>query len=112
MAARNASDAEISALREMLEFKSSMLNKPMEHERHNRAFHKAIYRSTHNRYLLNTLSALQTPMVLLRPATAVDPSRLQSAPDRASDHYKARPHGLGYRHRTTPLISSLPQGPA
>jgi len=79
MAARNASDAEISVLQEMLEFESSVFDKPMERERHNRGFHKAIYRSAHNRYLLSTLSALQTPMVLLGPATAVDPSRLHTA---------------------------------
>jgi len=76
MAAQNASEAEISVLREMVEVEASLLDQPVERERHNRAFHKAIYRSAHNRYLLSTLSALQTPMVLLGPATAVDPDRL------------------------------------
>ena len=79
MAARSASDAEISVLKEMLEYERSVLDKPVERERHNRRFHKAIYRSAYNRYLLSTLSALQTPMLLLGPATASDPRRLYAA---------------------------------
>jgi DNA-binding GntR family transcriptional regulator len=81
MAAQNASASEVAVLQEMVQFESTVLHKPIERERHNRAFHKAIYRSAHNRYLLSTLSALQTPMVLLGPATAADPSRLQSSYD-------------------------------
>ncbi len=79
MAAQNASDAEIMVLREMLDFEKSIFQNPVERERHNRRFHKAIYRSANNRYLISTLSALQTPMILLGPATAADPKRLQSA---------------------------------
>lgn len=79
MAAQNATEAEISVLRDMVEFEATILDQPVERERHNLAFHRAIYRSAHNRYLLSTLSALQTPMVLLGPATAVDPGQLESA---------------------------------
>lgn len=79
MAARNASEAEIAVLQEMLEYERTKLGDPLERERHNRDFHKAIYRSAHNRYLMKTLSSLQSPMLLLGPATAIDPDRLESA---------------------------------
>lgn len=79
MAAKNATDAEIDVLREMLEFERSVLNDPIERERHNRRFHNALYRTAHNRYVISTLRALQTPMILLGPATATNPKRLQDA---------------------------------
>lgn len=79
LAAQNASEAEIEVLQDMLELEKSVLGDPIRRERHNRRFHEAIYRSAHNRYLLTTLKALQTPMILLGPATASDPARLESA---------------------------------
>lgn len=79
MAAHNASEAEIAVMKEMIEYERTILNNPRERERHNRSFHQAIYRSAHNRYLLNSLKALQSPMVLLGPATASDPARLKTA---------------------------------
>jgi DNA-binding GntR family transcriptional regulator len=79
LAARNASDAEIKVLQDMVAFEASVLHQPIERERHNRRFHEVIYRSAHNRYLLSTLSALQTPMILLGPATASHPERVDEA---------------------------------
>jgi DNA-binding FadR family transcriptional regulator len=79
LAARNATETEIDILRDMLATEQSILNDPIRRERHNVRFHEAIYRSAHNRYLLNTLNALQTPMLLLGPATASDPARLDEA---------------------------------
>jgi DNA-binding FadR family transcriptional regulator len=79
LAARNASDAEIKVLQDMVAFEASVLHQPIERERHNRRFHEVIYRSAHNRYLLSTLSALQTPMILLGPATASNPGRVDEA---------------------------------
>lgn len=79
MAAHNASEADIAVLREMLKQEKSLLGNPVERERHNREFHLALHSSAHNRYLISSLSALQTPMLLLGPATAIDPERLQSA---------------------------------
>jgi DNA-binding GntR family transcriptional regulator len=79
LAARNASDAEIDILRDMLAAEQSVLSDPVRRERHNRRFHEAVFRSAHNRYLINTLNALQTPMLLLGPATASDPERLEQA---------------------------------
>jgi DNA-binding GntR family transcriptional regulator len=79
MAAQNASEAEVEVLKEMLAFEKTTLDDPIRRERQNRRFHEAIYRSAHNQYLLTTLKALQTPMILLGPATASDPARVQSA---------------------------------
>jgi DNA-binding GntR family transcriptional regulator len=79
LAAQNASDAEVDVLRDMLSMERELLGDAMRRERHNRRFHEAIYRSAHNRYLLTTLSALQTPMILLGPATASEPARAASA---------------------------------
>lgn len=79
MAAQNASEAEIEVLKELLEREKSALEDPIRRERLNRRFHEAIYSSAHNRYLLTTLKALQSPMILLGPATAIDPGRIESA---------------------------------
>src|SRR5690625_2581250 len=79
MAAKNASEAEILVLKEMLEQERQLINNPISRERHNRQFHQAIYRTAHNRYLLNTLSALQTPMLLLGPSVSNDKQRVQEA---------------------------------
>ncbi len=79
LAAQNASEAEVAVLQDMIELEQQVLADPIKRERHNRRFHEAIYRSAHNRYLLTSLKALQTPMILLGPATANDPARLESA---------------------------------
>lgn len=79
LAAQNASESEIEELKEMLVFEKSVLQDPIRRERQNWLFHETMYRSAHNRYLITTLKALQIPMVLLGPATASDPSRLESA---------------------------------
>lgn len=79
LAARNASEAEIDVLRDMLVIEKSLLDDPLKRERHNRRFHEAIHRCAHNRYLISSLKALQTPMLLLGPATSSDPARLKDA---------------------------------
>lgn len=79
LAARNASEAEIDVLRDMLAIEKSILNDPVKRERHNRRFHEAVHRCAHNRYLISSLKALQTPMLLLGPATTGDPARLKDA---------------------------------
>lgn len=79
MAARNASVAEIEVLRDMLAIEKAILHEPVKRERHNLRFHDAVHRCAHNRYLISTLQSLQTPMLLLGPATASDPTRLEDA---------------------------------
>jgi DNA-binding GntR family transcriptional regulator len=79
MAAQHASEAELEVLQEVLERERLALGDPIRRERINRRFHEAIYTSAHNRYLLTTLKSLQSPMILLGPATASDPGRVESA---------------------------------
>jgi DNA-binding GntR family transcriptional regulator len=79
LAAQNASEVEVEVLQEVLAAEQAALGDPIGRERLNRRFHQAIYSSAHNRYLLTALKSLQGPMILLGPATASDPGRLQSA---------------------------------
>ncbi|WP_179106965.1 GntR family transcriptional regulator [Variovorax sp. KK3] len=79
LAAQNATEAEVDVLRDMLAAEKELLQDPIRRERLNRRLHEAIYRSAHNRYLLTTLRSLQSPMILLGPATASDPKRAASA---------------------------------
>lgn len=79
LAAHNASESEIEEFKDMLILEKTTLGDPIQRERQNRRFHEAIFRSAHNRYLITTLKALQIPMILLGPATANDPLRLESA---------------------------------
>jgi DNA-binding GntR family transcriptional regulator len=68
LAARNASEMEILALREMLELEAKILDDPGKLADHNRRFHEAIYHCSHNRYLLRMLQFIRTGMMLLQPA--------------------------------------------
>lgn len=79
MAAQNASAAEIELLQDMLIIEKSLLEEPVKRTRHNLRFHDAVHRCAHNRYLNSTLQSLQSPMLLLGPATAISPTRLKDA---------------------------------
>ncbi len=68
LAARNASDMEIVALRDMLELEERILDDKSRLVDHNRLFHEAIYYCSHNRYILKMLEYIQTGMLLLQPA--------------------------------------------
>jgi DNA-binding GntR family transcriptional regulator len=67
LAARNASDMEIIALRDMVELEAQILEDSSRLAEHNRRFHEAIYYCSHNRYILKMLEYLQTAMILLQP---------------------------------------------
>jgi DNA-binding GntR family transcriptional regulator len=69
LAARNASDMEILALRDMLELEERILGNAGKLADHNRRFHEAIYYCSHNRYILKMLQYIQTGMLLLGPAS-------------------------------------------
>jgi DNA-binding GntR family transcriptional regulator len=76
LAARNASDMEIVALRDMLEIEEQILDEPGRLADHNRRFHEAIYYCSHNRYILKMLEYIQTAMLLLhQPAGRTGPER-------------------------------------
>ena len=79
LAARNASDMEIAALREMLEREEQILDDPGRLIDHNRRFHEAIYYCSHNRYILKMLEYIQTAMLLLQPAGRVGTARRETA---------------------------------
>jgi DNA-binding GntR family transcriptional regulator len=79
LAARNASDMEIFALRDMLEMEGQMLEDAGRVADHNRRFHEAIYYCSHNRYLLKMLEYIQTGMLLLGQVTRVGDERRETA---------------------------------
>ena len=75
LAARHASDAEISALRDMLETQATRDAAPEDYARWNKFFHRALYRGAHNRYLVQMLDSLATSMSLLGRTTLSLPGR-------------------------------------
>lgn len=78
LAARHASDVEISMLREIAD-RDKNLTDPIKLARNNRMFHETLYRAAHNRYLLKTLSLLQESLALLGPTTLGMPGRSHTA---------------------------------
>src|SRR5215475_13099525 len=79
LAARNASEMEILALRDMLEREEQILDDPGRLADHNRRFHEAIYYCSHNRYILKMLEQIQTAMLLLQPAGRIGTARRETA---------------------------------
>jgi len=79
LAARNASDIEIVALRDMLELEKEILDDAGKLADHNRRFHEAIYYCAHNRYILKMLEYIQTAMLLLQPAGRTGSERRETA---------------------------------
>jgi DNA-binding GntR family transcriptional regulator len=79
LAARNASDMEILALRDMLELEERILEDPGKLADHNRRFHEAIYYCSHNRYIMKMLEYIQTAMLLLQPAGRTGGERRETA---------------------------------
>jgi DNA-binding GntR family transcriptional regulator len=71
LAARNASEMEMVALRGMVELEEQMLEDAGRLAEHNRRFHEAIYYCSHNRYILKMLEYIQTGMLLLGQVTGV-----------------------------------------
>lgn len=79
LAARNASDMEIVALRDMVELEEQVLDDAGKLADHNRRFHEAIYYCSHNRYILKMLEYIQTAMLLLQPAGRTGNERRETA---------------------------------
>lgn len=78
-AARQASESEVTALRDLHAIEADLLTRPQELARHNERFHSALYGAAHNRYLLKTLNALRDARALLGPTTLLDPARAAQA---------------------------------
>lgn len=78
LAARNASDMEIVALRDMLELEEQIIDDPGKLGDNNRRFHEAIYYCSHNQYMVKMLQYIRTGMLLFGPATRVGKERRES----------------------------------
>lgn len=79
LAARHASDAEVSVIRDLIDRAPSLAGDPDALARLNREIHHAIFLGAHNRYLLRSIATLTDALMLLttttfrvdgRPATA------------------------------------------
>lgn len=80
-AARHALDGEISVLRDIVSRELKIREDSTALVEHNRIFHEALYRSTHNRYLQKFLNTLRESMALWVHATLSVPGRSQEALD-------------------------------
>lgn len=85
LAARRASDVEVSVLREMVTLDPGGEGSPAAVAVHNRRFHSSLYHAAHNRYLLKTLNVLQDAMALLGPTTM----RVAGRSDEAKEEHAA-----------------------
>jgi DNA-binding GntR family transcriptional regulator len=79
LGARNVSDTEILALRDMLELEEQILEYAGKLPDHNRRFHEAIYYCSHDRYIFKMLQYIQTAMLLLQPAARIGADRRETA---------------------------------
>ncbi|MEN3297094.1 MAG: hypothetical protein V7642_6347 [Burkholderiales bacterium] len=79
LAARHASDVEIAMLREIADRDKATKDDPVKLAKNNRLFHETLYRASHNRYLLKTLSMLRESMALLGQTTLSIPGRSETA---------------------------------
>jgi DNA-binding GntR family transcriptional regulator len=78
LAARNASDMEIIALRNLLELEEAIIDDAGKLADHNRRFHEAIFLCSHNRYILKMLQYIQTGMLLLGQSTRLGTLRRET----------------------------------
>ncbi|WP_071058320.1 GntR family transcriptional regulator [Pelistega sp. MC2] len=78
LAARHATDVEISVLRNIMEKDLTETN-PQTIAKNNKIFHQVLYTCGHNRYLLKTLQALQNSMLLLGTSTLENKERATQA---------------------------------
>ncbi len=73
LAARHATDVEISLLRDIVERDLAFAEDPDKLAVNNRLFHETLHRCAHNRYLLKTLRSLHESMALLGRSTLAVP---------------------------------------
>lgn len=78
-AARHASEAEIQDLAELVDSELESGGDVAALAQLNRAFHAALYRAGHNRYLLKVLMSLRDSMILLGGTTLGVPDRFVAA---------------------------------
>jgi DNA-binding GntR family transcriptional regulator len=69
MAAQHATETEIAAMENQIARDRKILDDPQSLAQSNRAFHMAIYRAAHNRFLMKSSDALTEALALLGPTT-------------------------------------------
>ena len=69
LAAQHATDTEIAAMEAQIARDKKMLDDPLKLAASNRAFHIAIYRAAHNRFLVKASDTLTESLALLGPTT-------------------------------------------
>lgn len=79
LAAQHALDHEIQLLKDLLRQQKEIGEGAVALARLNRNFHSALYRMSHNRYLIDVLTRAQVYMVLLRDTTYRVPGRARTA---------------------------------
>jgi DNA-binding GntR family transcriptional regulator len=85
LAARHASEAEVSALQAMVRREADLIPNVPQIIRHNRRFHQAICYAGKNRYLVRALDALQATMSLIGPTTETGEAALRAT---AAEHVR------------------------
>jgi DNA-binding GntR family transcriptional regulator len=79
LAAQNATNNEIHALREILDEQNLCIDDTLQFVRLNQQFHDAIFQLAHNRYLLQAVGLFHTSLALLRSTNVLPPGRAESA---------------------------------
>ena len=93
LAAQHASDTEITAMQNQIARDRKIADHPEQLAASNRAFHLAIYRAAHNRFLLKAADSLSEALALLGPTTlAADGRGRQSI-----DEHEAIVHAITKR---------------
>ncbi|WP_019140335.1 GntR family transcriptional regulator [Noviherbaspirillum massiliense] len=92
LAARNATDTEITMLRRIAEKDREIGPDSAALSTNNKLFHDTLYLSAHNRYLLKTLSTLRESMALLGQTTLALPGRSDTAIDEHEEIVSAIEH--------------------
>jgi DNA-binding GntR family transcriptional regulator len=81
LVARHASDAEVEMLGDLVKASRKEVKTSEDMADHNRRFHKALYKSTHNRYLLKAVGVLMDSLNILSHTTFTIDDRLTRAQD-------------------------------
>ena len=78
-AAQHASSVEIAAMEQQVERDEGLVSDPARLAQSNRAFHAAILRAAHNRFLMKASDTLAEALALLGPTTLAMPNRAQQS---------------------------------
>jgi DNA-binding GntR family transcriptional regulator len=97
MAARNATDAEIAALQQMVAAEGAMTDSPQMMFEHNRLFHQFIYRAARNRYLTKYLQSIYDTLAAHR---SISTMRIAARREEVLVEHRALAAAIGKRDET------------